>query len=231
MHHERGFQRPIEDVPYFIPQIEEAPAPEKQSPHPRPYFLFVGRLEKIKGVETLFPIFRNYPHADLLIAGTGTYEAELRQRAAGIPNVVFLGALPQAKLRALYRHAIAVIVPSICYEVFGIILLEAFMQQTPVIARALGGLEEVVEESKGGFTYRSPDELLAAMERLRTDAALRREMGERGYQKYRERWDEEAHLRIYFRVLEDTARRKFGGVPWEGFRRATLEFTATSIQA
>jgi len=231
MHHERGFQRPIENVPYFVPQIEEAPAPEKPSPHPRPYFLFVGRLEKIKGVETLFPIFRNYPHADLLVAGTGTYGAELRQQAAGMPNVVFLGALPQAKLRAFYRHAIAVIVPSICYEVFGIILLEAFMQRAPVIARALGGLEEVVEESKGGFTYRSPAELLAAMERLRTDAGLRREMGERGYQKYRERWDEEAHLRIYFRVLEDTARRKFGGVPWESPRRATLEFTAASLQA
>jgi glycosyltransferase involved in cell wall biosynthesis len=171
-------------------------------------------LEKIKGLETLFPIFRNYAHADLLVAGTGTYEAELRRQAAGMSNVVFLGALQQAQLKALYRHAIAVLVPSICYEVFGIIVIEAYMQRTPVIVRALGGLEEVVEESKGGFAYCEADDLLAAMERLRNDPALCREIGERGYRKYIERWSEDAHLAMYFRVLESTARRKFGSVPW-----------------
>jgi hypothetical protein len=56
-------------------------------------------------------------------------------------------------------------------------------------------------------------------------------MGERGYQKYIERWSEEAHLGIYFRVLEDTARRKFGFVPWERTRRESLEFTPVQAQA
>jgi glycosyltransferase involved in cell wall biosynthesis len=205
---------PIEDLPYFAPQGKDPQRWDGPPPHPRPFFLFVGRLEKIKGLETLFPIFRNYAHADLLVAGTGTYEAELRRQAAGMSNVVFLGALQQAQLKALYRHAIAVLVPSICYEVFGIIVIEAYMQRTPVIVRALGGLEEVVEESKGGFAYCEADDLLAAMERLRNDPALCREIGERGYRKYIERWSEDAHLAMYFRVLESTARRKFGSVPW-----------------
>jgi glycosyltransferase involved in cell wall biosynthesis len=231
MHHERGFSRPMEHVPCFVADPEDQQPQARPSPHPRPFFLFVGRLEKIKGLQTLLPIFHEYPHADLLVAGTGNYEAELRQVAAGMANVVFLGALGEARLQGFYRHAIAVLVPSICYEVFPMVIIEAYMHRTPVIVRALGSLEEVVEESKGGFAYRSPDELLAAMERLRTDAALRREMGQQGYQKYRERWSEEAHLRIYFRVLEDTARRKFGYVPWEARRRATLEFTAEPTQA
>jgi glycosyltransferase involved in cell wall biosynthesis len=38
---------------------------------PEPYFLFVGRLEKIKGLQTLIPVFRDYNKARLLIAGTG----------------------------------------------------------------------------------------------------------------------------------------------------------------
>ncbi len=204
---------------------------EKASPHPRPFFLFVGRLEKIKGLQELIPVFRRYPHADLLVAGTGNYEAELRRVAEGADNVVFLGSLGQAQLRALYRHAIAVVVPSICYEVFGIIILEAYMQRTPVIVHRLGGLEEVVEESQGGFAYRSQEELFDAMERLRTDPALRREMGERGFQKYHERWSEEAHLEIYFRTLEETARRKLGRVPWQEETRASLAYRPALAEA
>ena len=231
MHHERGFQRGIEHVPYFVPQTENPQPPQESSPHARPYFLFVGRLEKIKGVQTLFPIFREYPHGDLLIAGTGNYEAELRREANGMSNVVFMGALGQARLQEYYRHAIAVLVPSICYEVFGIIILEAYIQRTPVIVRALGGLAEVVEESQGGFAYRAPEELLSAMERLRTDKELRREMGERGYRKYLERWSEDAHLQIYFRVLEDTAQQKFGFVPWQRPEGKTSILPATEMQA
>jgi len=56
-------------------------------------------------------------------------------------------------------------------------------------------------------------------------------MGEQGYRHYVERWSEDAHLDMYFRVLEDTARRRFGYVPWRAPARATLEFTAASTQA
>ena len=231
MLHERGFARPIEQVPYFVPLDELASPSAGPSPHARPYFLFVGRLEKIKGVQTLLPVFRNYAHADLLVAGTGTYEVELRRLAEGMSNVVFLGALGQARLQEFYRHAIVVLVPSICYEVFGIIILEAYRQRTPVIVRALGGLEEVVQDSQGGFTYRTQEELLAAMERLRTDLQLRREMGEQGHQTYLERWTQEAHLGMYFQVLEQTARRKFGHLPWELPGRTSLEFRGAPARA
>ena len=225
MHHERGFKKPIEVLPYFVPE-QDLISCDAAPPHPKPYFLFVGRLEKIKGVETLFSVFRRYQHADLLIAGTGNYEGELRSRAKEMTNVHFLGALSHEQLRNLYRHAVALLVPSSCYEVFGIIIIESFLQRTPVIARDLGGLSEVVEESQGGFLYRSDEQLLAAMERLRTDPALRRQMGELGYQKYRERWNENAHMEIYFQVLEQTARRKLGMVPWHQSERQTLRFLA-----
>jgi len=41
-------------------------------------------------------------------------------------------------------------------------------------------------------------------------------MGEEGFRKCQDRWSEDAHMEIYFRVLTETARRKFGFVPWEG---------------
>ncbi len=229
----RGFThiQGIEHIPYFVPPTEEAQVSTEKSPHMRPYFLFVGRLENIKGVQNLFPVFRQYPHADLLIAGTGNYETELRSQAAGMNNVHFLGSMPQAQLRALYRHAIALLVPSICYEVFGIIILEAYMQRTPVIVHDLGGLKEVVEESRGGFAYRTSEEMVSAMEKLRTDAGLRSEMGERGFQKYMERWTEDAHLEMYLRVLKNTAQRKLGRIPWNETGRKDLSWPVDNRSA
>ena len=209
MHHSRGFARPIAHIPYFVPPPEDA-AGDEAPPHPRPYFLFVGRLEKIKGVQALLSVFRRYPHADLLVAGSGAYEAELRQMAVGMKNVYFLSSIPQHRLRTLYRHALAVLVPSLCYEVFGIIILEAFIQKTPVIVHSLGALPEVVEQSMGGMTYSDVEEMIPAMEQLRTNPALRRQLGENGHRAWRKYWSEDAHLEMYFRLLEETSRKKWG---------------------
>jgi glycosyltransferase involved in cell wall biosynthesis len=228
MHHERGFKYPMTVIPHFVPQDDEGASTYSSSPHPRPYFLSVGRLEKIKGVETLLPVFRRYEHADLLIAGTGSLEVSLRRQAAGMSNVYFLGVLPQERLREFYRHAIAVLVPSSGYEVLGLIILEAYLQRTPVIAHDLGALTEVVEQSQGGLLYRGPEELLAAMEQLRCDAQLRRQMGQRGYQACGEKWTESVHLEGYLRLVEETARRKLGFVPWERPARRPLTFPAAS---
>jgi glycosyltransferase involved in cell wall biosynthesis len=224
IHRQRGFQRDMQHLPHYVPRDETTPPQSETRPHSRPYFLFVGRLEKIKGLQNLIPVFRDYPHADLLVAGTGEYEAEIRRWAAGLQNIVFLGVLQQPQLQRLYRHAIAVIVPSICYEVFGIIILEAYRERTPVIVHRLGALQEVVEESDGGFSYQTPAELLTAMERLRADAELRQTMGERGFKKYLERWNEEAHLKSYFELLEGAAQQKFGDIPWKRPQRTTLKF-------
>ncbi len=224
MHQDRGFQSPMVVLPYFVPALDQDTSAESTAPHSKPYFLYVGRLEKIKGVDTMFPAFRRYQHADLLIAGTGSCEAALKEQAQGMANVRFLGQLTQDQLQDYSRHALAVIVPSLCYEVFPITFLEACRAGTPSIARDIGGLTEMIEQSQGGILYRNDEELAAAIERLHTDPALRREMGQRAFQAYTERWRESVHLEAYFRVLEETARRKLGFVPWEQPARQSLQF-------
>jgi glycosyltransferase involved in cell wall biosynthesis len=228
-HQERGFQPSMEVLPYFVPALDADVSTAGASPHPRPYFLYVGRLEKIKGVETMFPAFRRYPNADLLIAGTGSWDELLRQQASDLPNVHFLGKLAQDQLQNYSANAIAVIVPSLCYEVFPITFLEACRAGTPSIARDIGGLTEMVEQSGGGLLYHNDEELLSAIERLHTDTALRQEMGQRAYRAYVDRWTEKVHMEAYFRVLEETARRKLGVVPWEQPVHTALQFPAARV--
>jgi glycosyltransferase involved in cell wall biosynthesis len=208
-HLDAGIQRRIDVLPYFLPSPKMV-EPEGRSPHERPYFLFVGRLVKIKGLQTLFPVMQKYPAADLLVAGEGEFEAELRRQADGIANIKFLGPQPYAQLQNYYRHAIALIMPSICYEVFGIVLIEAFAMKTPVIVRELGGMSEVVEDSSGGFVYRHDAELLQAMARLQADPPLRQSLGEQGHAAYQRLWNEDAHLARYFEIIADIRERRRG---------------------
>lgn len=210
MHAERGFARPVGHLPYFIDRVDRDWQEPRPRPQDRPYFLFVGRLEVLKGLQTLIPLWDQVQDFDLLVAGTGNDEARLRTQAASNPRIKFLGPLPQTELGPLYVHAVACLVPSVTYETFGIIIIEAFARRTPVIARDLGALPEVVEESGGGFVYRTDAELLQAIARLGGSPALRSELGGKGYDAFVRLWSREAHMRQYFGLLRDMSREKFG---------------------
>jgi glycosyltransferase involved in cell wall biosynthesis len=215
MHAERGFPQPVGHLPYFTERADgdwQNPGPRPQE---RPYFLFVGRLEAIKGLQTLIKLWDKVPDCDLLVAGAGSYMNHLRALAATNSRIRFLGALPQRELGKLYVHALACLVPSLTYETFGIIIIEAFARKTPVIAHDLGGLAEVIQDSGGGFVYRTDEEFLNAIHRLAAVPAQRMELGELGYQAFIRWWSKEAHLKLYFDLLRETAFKKFGFVPWE----------------
>ncbi|MCC6316239.1 MAG: glycosyltransferase family 4 protein [Gemmatimonadaceae bacterium] len=209
-HREFGLRQPMEVLPYFLPDptSEGMPTPSGASPHDRPYFLFAGRLERIKGLDDVIPVFRDLRGAELLVAGDGTHAPALQALAADLPNVRFLGRITPDDLRRYYEHAIALIVPSECYETFGIVLIEAFRQGTPVIARRLGPFPEIVESSGGGELFSTRDELLAAMTRLSTDAAHRATLAAAGYRAYVERWSERVVVPQYLDIIRRAALRK-----------------------
>jgi glycosyltransferase involved in cell wall biosynthesis len=125
-----------------------------------------------------------------------------------MPNVRFLGRVSPDALRAYYQHALALVVPSECYETFGIVLIEAFRQGTPVLARRLGPFPEIVETSGGGALFSSADELVAAMRRLQQEPGRRAQLSEAGYTAYAERWSERVVVPRYLELIRTTAVRK-----------------------
>jgi glycosyltransferase involved in cell wall biosynthesis len=209
MHRSRGFSREMEVLPYFLPDPDSSP-PSAVGPSPseRPYFFFAGRLERIKGLQDVIPVFARYQNADLVIAGDGEFGPQLREQAAGIANVRFVGRISLDDLSRYYRHAIATIVPSLCYETFGIVLIEAFRQGTPVIARRLGPFPEIVESSGGGELFNTTEELVSSMQRLQEDPAHRACLAKAGYRGYVERWSESAVIPQYLGIIRRAAARR-----------------------
>jgi len=200
-HRDLGMDLPTTVLPYFLPDAAPALAGDAP-PHPRPYFLFAGRLERIKGLHTILASFRRPGSADLVVAGEGSQAAALRAGAADMPNVTFLGAQPFARLRSLYRHAIALVVPSVCYEVFPMVILEAFAESTPVVARDHSGMAEAVTDSGAGLLFRDEADLRSALDRLSADFGLRRALGDAGRRTFLERWTADAHVRQYLGIVE-----------------------------
>lgn len=209
-HREFGFPRDMDVLPplVFDADADDLEAPAAR-PHPRPYFFFAGRLERIKGLDDVIPLFRDADApADLVIAGTGSHEPVLRAIAADSPRVQFLGYHAPERLAPLYRGAIAHIAPSVCYETFGNTLVESFRQSAPVIARRIGPFPEIITHSGGGELFDDPVSLRAALRRFASNAKYRDQLGAAGRRAYEATWSEEAIVPRYLAIVERAMARR-----------------------
>ena len=225
-----GVRCPITVLPHFVPM---PPTQMEVRMHPnegRPYFLFVGRLEKLKGVQDLIRVFAGYREAELVIVGSGDCASSLRKQAQGMKHVRFLGTVHSSEISELYRGAIAVLVPSLCYETFGLIAAEAFAHGTPVIARRIGALAEIVEQSGGGRLFDTLEQCRDEMECLRTELGLRDQLGARGRNAVAENWTVDVHLTRYLQIAESliATRAHTRGVKQDQ-RSAAARGTTTSL--
>lgn len=121
------------------------------------YFLFFGRLSYEKGVKTLLEAFERLPECNLKIVGTGPLEADLKQMkdTRKMENVEFIGYKTGKELSDLVAGAYFVIVPSEWYENNPMTIIEAYSVGTPVIGAKIGGIPEIVIDSKTGFQFES----------------------------------------------------------------------------
>jgi glycosyltransferase involved in cell wall biosynthesis len=177
-------------APYGFPRSAFAAPPPRE---PGRHFLFVGRLEREKGVHLLLEAMRRLPaDARLVVAGAGPEEGPLRRQAAGLglSNVEFAGWATGAALDALYRDAIATVLPCDWFEAFGLVLAESFLRARPVIASRTGGIPEVVDDGVDGLLVPpgDPGALAAALGRLHADRPLAAELGQRGRAKAERRY-------------------------------------------
>ena len=201
--HEMAVLPPFADEPVADAVVNSA---DTSSPHPVPYFFFAGRLEQIKGLQTVIPLLSAIPGVDLVVAGQGSWREKLEEQASG--NVKFLGALTREDLSRYYRNAIATLAPSITYETFGLTIIESFAHGTPVIARRLGPFPDIIERSGGGILFGSDDELVEAMRTLAANAGVRRELGALARDGYEKWWSEEAVVPAYVSLVESASRRR-----------------------
>lgn len=218
-------------VPYgIVPVLDEEIRPfNLQNPPETLTVLYVGRLEKRKGIQDLFAaipaILQQVPNAHFIIAGSDNSHRDGFQQQTGMDypayfgrhhatykdNVTFLGYVSEEKLQELYQSCDLFVAPSL-YESFGLIYLEAMNYAKPVIGCRAGGIPEVVEDQVCGLLVdpSSPAELAAATIKLLRSPQLLHDMGLASRQHLLDKFTHiqmaQAFAAVYKQTIEKQAR-------------------------
>jgi glycosyltransferase involved in cell wall biosynthesis len=178
----------IRTVPNFL---EPDPGVGKGA---RTGFLYMGRLTEEKGLRVLIEAARTRPGL-VRVAGDGPL-ASLVAEAAADGSILNLGYRDRAALLDDIRSATAIVVPSLWFEPFGMVILEAFAAGTPVIASRIGAIPDIVDDGETGLLVDPGDAaaLAGAMQWAQDNPKRALEMGRRARGVYEARFRGPAHL-------------------------------------
>ena len=127
-------------------------------------FLFLGQIEKYKGVLLLINVFKKMlketsglEKRKLIIVGVGSALREAQQLAGNNSQIEFMGYVPNQELGQIFALADATVVPSLCYENSPTVIFESLSYGVPVLAARIGGIE-FIKDDYNGFTFEAGDE-------------------------------------------------------------------------
>lgn len=169
------------------------------------YILYVGRLSRQKGVQTLLEAHSKMAHGmEMVVVGTGPMEDELRARYR---RARFMGFLSGNALHKIIAEASVVVVPSEGYENCPMSVLEAMAAAKAVVACDIGGIPELVLNGKTGLLF-SPgnhEQLRQCLQEIMGNPGLRSQLGTAGRMRVEERFSVDEHnrklMQIYKRLL------------------------------
>ena len=202
---EYGVKNEVVQIPNFINLDNFTPCYE-----PDDYFVFFGRLAKVKGIQTLLEAMRQIKTSHLYIAGTGDLQQSLVAYAEEhqINNVTFLGHLGTDKLIPLIQKAAFSIIPSEWYENYSMSIIESLACGTPVIGANMGGISELVLDGETGLLFDSgnAEQLAKNIQLLLDNPQMVTEMGRNGRKLVETNNNPETHyqatINIYQQLLQ-----------------------------
>ena len=178
--------------------------------------VYVGRLSKEKGVETLINAFKIISvssvysvvkNLKLIIVGDGVDRQELEKLADGL-NVEFIGQKPAAETRRIVAESKALMSPSACWETFGLAAAEAMTVGVPSVVSNVGALPDVVQDGRFGevFEAGNVEACAAAIKRVlaRSDYD---EMCEAARREAESKYSEDANYKRLMEIYEEVVSR------------------------
>lgn len=181
------------------------------------YFIFVGRLEKYKGIYTLLSAldFLKLQGLEIpvIIIGDGPERRKMKKyvHQNNLSSVNIIGSVDHSVVTSYLSDAIALVAPSYFHETFGLTVAEAQAAGIAVIASKVGAYTELVQHEGNGFLFPPDDfrELASKMRYLFENPMIAKRMGLKGYHSAKENYSKDAHydklIDLYNTVLHDCA--------------------------
>jgi len=153
--------------------------------------LFVGRATPFKGLDVLL---KAVDGIDVILNVAGGVKRERRG------NVVYHGFVSEEELWELYKRSSVLIVPSVWYEVFGLVIVEAFKFGLPVVGSDIGGIPELIVDGYNGYLFEpgNPIDLREKILKVLDERNLKR-MSFNAYRSAK-KYDMDAHVQKLYKV-------------------------------
>ena len=177
------------------------------------YFIYIGRVDELKGIKILLNAWKTINNSKLFIVGSGPYENNAKKfvKENFIDNIEFLGFRKKNEILTLLKGAKALIVPSQWYEGFPMTIVEAFSQGIPVIASDIGNLSTIIKNEINGllFKYNESNELTKAIDIVNNNDSLLKKMENGAIQSFKENYNEKKNYNILINIYESVLGRNY----------------------
>ena len=171
--------------------------------------LIAGRLTREKGtiqvLQAMERLRQTLPQVRLLVLTSRDIDSQIPTAYQHLRPMIRAGGwLSGEDLRAAYQLADVVTVPSVVFDTFPTVNLEAMALGLPVVATCFGGSAEVVVDGVTGYIVNPFDtlEFAGRLERLLTDEGLRQEMGQRGRERIAAQFSLEQQVKRMVSIFE-----------------------------
>lgn len=169
------------------------------------YFLYIGRLSKEKGISTLLEAFKNLPNKKLLVAGDGPEKSILM----GHENINCIGHVGKEHIIELLLKAKAIIIPSIWYENFPKIVVEAMAYGAPIIASNIGSLATIIEDNFNGLLFdpNNAESLIKKIDFMDGNKNARLKIGENALDTYEKLYSKQKNYSMLIDIYSDAIQK------------------------
>ncbi|MCR4740275.1 MAG: glycosyltransferase family 4 protein [Lachnospiraceae bacterium] len=147
-----------EDKLFYKPYYSDAKVKDPEGKK-RDYYIYISRLEYLKGIQVALEAFKKLPEHKLLVLGVGPDEERSRRYVEDnhMENVTFLGFKNKAEMTELLYNAKALVFPTQWYEGFPMTIVESLACGTPVIGSDIGNVGTIVKDGINGLRFRYDD--------------------------------------------------------------------------
>ena len=188
----------------FLPKEDLIQEPNYQNMN---YFLYAGGLNNKKGVMTLLKAMSVLPKdIKLHIVGNEDRKCQANDfiKNNNLNNVKYLGILNKEQIQEEYKNCISVIMPSECFETFGMINIEAAVYGKPSISSNIGGLPDVVEDGKTGLIFEpgNVEQLKECILKYWNNRDLAIEHGKAAREKTLNQYNEDLYFKKLIKIYE-----------------------------
>jgi glycosyltransferase involved in cell wall biosynthesis len=166
------------------------------------HFLFIGRLSEEKGIDVLLEAFKELPFL-IKIAGEGPLKKLVEETAKQFSNIRYLGNLSSEEVIIELQKTQTLIFPSVWYEPFGLVNIEAFANGTPVLASNIGAPQSLIIDGYNGFhfEYGNVKDLMQIITKYDTlPDSEKKEIRSNAFRTYTEKYSPESQWK-YFNTI------------------------------